>query len=100
MPDWLILLSTLGGLTTFGISGFVIGPILAALFLSVWTMFGEEQEARDEAKAGATPTAEEAAAAAGRAEAAATASTDGAEATAARATPTDAPDGEAGPVGA
>ncbi len=43
MPDWLILLSTLGGLTTFGISGFVIGPIIAALFLTVWTMFGEEQ---------------------------------------------------------
>ena len=49
MPDWLILLSTLGGLATFGISGFVIGPILAALFLTVWTMFGEEQE-RAEAK--------------------------------------------------
>jgi predicted PurR-regulated permease PerM len=44
MPDWLILVSTLGGLTTFGISGFVIGPILAAMFLSVWTMFGEGQE--------------------------------------------------------
>ena len=44
MPDWLILVSTLGGLTTFGISGFVIGPIVAGMFLSVWTMFGEEQE--------------------------------------------------------
>jgi predicted PurR-regulated permease PerM len=44
MPDWLILLSTLGGLTTFGVSGFVIGPVIAALFLSVWTMFGEAQE--------------------------------------------------------
>lgn len=45
MPDWLILVSTLGGLTTFGISGFVIGPIVAAMFLAVWTMFGEAQEA-------------------------------------------------------
>ncbi|KPJ84584.1 MAG: hypothetical protein AMS19_00165 [Gemmatimonas sp. SG8_23] len=44
MPDWLILLSTLGGLTVFGISGFVIGPVIAALFLAVWTMFGEGQE--------------------------------------------------------
>ena len=44
MPDWLILVSTLGGLTTFGISGFVIGPIIAGMFLSVWTMFGEAQE--------------------------------------------------------
>lgn len=47
MPDWLILVSTLGGLVTFGISGFVIGPIIAAMFLSVWTMFGEEQEEAD-----------------------------------------------------
>lgn len=45
MPDYLILLSTLGGLSIFGISGFVIGPIIAALFLSVWAMF--EQEHRD-----------------------------------------------------
>ncbi|MCH1571842.1 MAG: AI-2E family transporter [Longimicrobiales bacterium] len=44
MPDWLILVSTLGGLTTFGISGFVIGPIIAAMFLAIWTMFGEQQE--------------------------------------------------------
>ncbi len=48
MPDWLILVSTLGGLTTFGISGFVIGPVIAAMFLSVWQMFGEQQ---DEARA-------------------------------------------------
>lgn len=39
MPDFLILLSTLGGLTVFGLSGFVIGPIIAALFLTVWGMF-------------------------------------------------------------
>ncbi len=45
MPDWLILLSTLGGLTTFGVSGFVIGPVIAALFLAVWTMFGESPRA-------------------------------------------------------
>ncbi len=42
MPDYIILLATLGGLSTFGISGFVIGPIIAALFLSVWVMFQEE----------------------------------------------------------
>ena len=44
MPDYLVLLSTLGGLTVFGVSGFVIGPVIAALFLSVWTMFQQEQE--------------------------------------------------------
>ena len=42
MPDYLVLLSTLGGLTLFGLSGFVIGPIIASLFLAVWAMFQEE----------------------------------------------------------
>ena len=42
MPDYIILLSTLGGLSVFGISGFVIGPVIASLFLSVWVMFQEE----------------------------------------------------------
>ena len=42
MPDYLILFSTLGGLTLFGISGFVIGPVIAALFLVVWEMFERE----------------------------------------------------------
>ena len=42
MPDYLILLSTLGGLTVFGASGIVIGPIVAALFLASWVMFAEE----------------------------------------------------------
>lgn len=42
MPDYLILLSTLGGLGIFGLSGFVIGPIIAAFFLAIWAMFEEE----------------------------------------------------------
>jgi predicted PurR-regulated permease PerM len=44
MPDYLVLFSTLGGLSLFGISGFVLGPIIAALFLSMWVMFAEEHE--------------------------------------------------------
>ena len=47
MPDFLILLSTLGGITVFGISGFVIGPIIAAFFLVVWDMFRQEYAAQD-----------------------------------------------------
>ncbi|MGE8405735.1 MAG: AI-2E family transporter [Pseudomonas sp.] len=39
MPDYLILVSTLGGLAVFGINGFVIGPLIAALFLSSWGIF-------------------------------------------------------------
>src|SRR5690606_4779477 len=42
MPDYLILLSTLGGLAGFGLAGIVIGPIIAAFFLSVWHMAAEE----------------------------------------------------------
>ncbi|NND07628.1 MAG: AI-2E family transporter [Saprospiraceae bacterium] len=42
MPDYLILLSTLGGLNWFGISGFVLGPIIAAFFITCWEMLGKE----------------------------------------------------------
>lgn len=36
MPDYVVLLSTLGGLAVFGFNGFVIGPIIAAIFMAVW----------------------------------------------------------------
>ena len=36
MPDYVVLLSTLGGMTVFGFNGFVIGPIVAAMFMAVW----------------------------------------------------------------
>lgn len=36
MPDLLILLSTLGGIAVFGPVGIVIGPIVAAVFVTVW----------------------------------------------------------------
>ena len=42
MPDYLVLLSTLGGLAWFGLSGFVIGPCIAALFITVWEIVGKE----------------------------------------------------------
>jgi predicted PurR-regulated permease PerM len=41
LSDLLILLSTLGGLIFFGPEGFVIGPILGALFVTVWELYGE-----------------------------------------------------------
>ena len=40
MPDLLILLSTLGGIFLFGAVGFIIGPIVAALFVTVWDIYG------------------------------------------------------------
>ncbi len=40
MHELLIFFSTLGGLVLFGAMGFILGPILAALFVTVWEMFG------------------------------------------------------------
>ena len=44
MPDYLVLITTLGGITTFGLAGFIIGPVVAALFLSVWELMMNEFE--------------------------------------------------------
>ena len=41
MPDLLILLSTLGGLVLFGAVGFIVGPIVAAVFTTVWSLYGQ-----------------------------------------------------------
>ena len=41
MSDLLILLSTLGGIVLFGAVGFIVGPIVAALFVTIWHIFGE-----------------------------------------------------------
>ena len=40
MHDLMILFSTLGGIAMFGIIGFIIGPIIAALFVTVWEIYG------------------------------------------------------------
>ncbi len=47
MPDYLVLLATLGGLTWFGLTGFVLGPVIAALFVSCWQIMGREYGGRD-----------------------------------------------------
>ena len=39
MHELMIFFSTLGGLMMFGVMGFIVGPILAALFVTVWEMF-------------------------------------------------------------
>ncbi len=44
MPDYLILISTLGGMAIFGLNGFVIGPLVAALFMSTWGLFTEAKQ--------------------------------------------------------
>ena len=39
MPDYVVLISTLGGMALFGLTGFVIGPAIAALFIASWDLF-------------------------------------------------------------
>ncbi|HEV2132614.1 MAG TPA: AI-2E family transporter [Longimicrobiaceae bacterium] len=56
MPDYLVLLATLGGLTVFGLAGFVAGPIVAALFLVMWDMFADEFAPLDSSEIPAAPT--------------------------------------------
>jgi predicted PurR-regulated permease PerM len=36
IPDYVVLISTLGGMAIFGLNGFVIGPVIAAMFMAVW----------------------------------------------------------------
>jgi predicted PurR-regulated permease PerM len=40
MSDLMILLGTLGGIILFGAVGFIVGPIVAALFVTVWDIYG------------------------------------------------------------
>lgn len=39
MPDYVVLISTLGGMALFGLTGFVIGPVIAALFIACWDIY-------------------------------------------------------------
>lgn len=39
MPDYVVLVSTLGGIAIFGFNGFVIGPVIAAMFMATWEIF-------------------------------------------------------------
>lgn len=44
MPDYVVLISTLGGMALFGLNGFVIGPVIAAMFIAAWDLFSETTE--------------------------------------------------------
>ena len=39
IPDYVVLIATLGGIAIFGINGFVIGPVIAAMFMAAWDIF-------------------------------------------------------------
>jgi len=39
MPDYVVMITTLGGMAVFGINGFVLGPTIAAMFIAVWHIY-------------------------------------------------------------
>lgn len=43
IPDWIILITTLGGLSWMGLSGIVVGPLVAGLFLAGWSIADERR---------------------------------------------------------
>ncbi|WP_288459181.1 AI-2E family transporter [uncultured Sphingomonas sp.] len=43
IPDWVVLVTTLGGIEMFGLSGIVVGPLVAALFITGWQILTEER---------------------------------------------------------
>ncbi|MGY2733932.1 AI-2E family transporter [Sphingomonas sp. UYP23] len=43
MPDYVVLIATLGGFELMGFNGFVIGPVIAAVFMAAWGIVGDTQ---------------------------------------------------------
>ena len=41
MSDALVLVTTLGGLTVFGLNGFILGPVIAAMFIAAWELHAQ-----------------------------------------------------------
>lgn len=44
LPDYVVLISTVGGMALFGLNGFIIGPLIAAFFISAWSLFAREPD--------------------------------------------------------
>jgi predicted PurR-regulated permease PerM len=45
MHELMIFFGTLGGIFMFGMVGVIIGPIIAALFVTIWEIYGQAFEA-------------------------------------------------------
>jgi predicted PurR-regulated permease PerM len=45
LPDYIVLISTLGGIQVFGLNGFVIGPLIAAIFMVTWEILAASRTA-------------------------------------------------------
>jgi predicted PurR-regulated permease PerM len=53
MPDYVVLISTLGGIEVFGLNGFVIGPVIAAMFIAVWDLYSASRRDNEPDRDGA-----------------------------------------------
>jgi len=40
LPDYVVMITTLGGMSVVGVNGFVIGPLIAAMFVAIWHLYG------------------------------------------------------------
>lgn len=38
LPDYVVMITTLGGMAVFGINGFVLGPVIAAMAMATWQL--------------------------------------------------------------
>ena len=47
LPDYVVLISTLGGIALLGLNGLVVGPLIAALFIAVWDIAARAEADRD-----------------------------------------------------
>ncbi|MFG1352260.1 AI-2E family transporter [Xanthobacter autotrophicus] len=43
LPDYAVLISTVGGLSLIGMNGFVLGPLIVALFVAAWSLFSDDK---------------------------------------------------------
>ncbi|MDY3198646.1 MAG: AI-2E family transporter [Pseudomonadaceae bacterium] len=59
LPDYVVLISTLGGIALFGLNGFVIGPLIAALFMAAWSLYAEAREEQEVVAVPAVPAEDE-----------------------------------------
>ena len=48
LPDYVVLVTTVGGISLFGLNGFVLGPVVAAMFIACWELLRKVREAAPE----------------------------------------------------
>jgi predicted PurR-regulated permease PerM len=47
MPHYAVMITTLGGMAVFGINGFVVGPLIAAMFIAAWHIYAVTRSAAE-----------------------------------------------------